>query len=756
MHLKSLFSFGITVSLLASTVAFAQGSAAAQAPSASPTSCQSWESLGPIVDGALDNQVNALAVRGTDVFVGGKFLGAGDNPDANYIARWDGKAWQALGKGLNGEVTAIAVTDSDLYVGGRFTDAGGNPDADGVARWDGQQWQALGKGVKGFVSTIAVSGTQVYVGGNFEVLGSTPQRTFAAAWDGRAWRLFGQDLDGNVNAIAVSTEGVYLGGYFKKAGGLTVNHIARWDGAKWHALGDGLDAHVSALLVDGRNLYVGGRFTKSGEQVLNYIALWDGAQWKPMGAGLSGEVEQLARDQNSVYAAGRFAGRDPRTGGLTFDQPAIVVWNGRQWRPLTKEPTAVLLSANKMNVCCSAVLGMVRALVAAQGSLFAGGVFTNLGGNAKTDYLARWDGRRWQNLGESKKGPIDGQVFAVAADDKNIYIAGQFTNGGGLAQGNHIIRWDGSKWQPLGRGTNDSVHTAVMSGKTLLVGGRFKTASGTRTGGTAVWNGTRWQSLVGDLDVVSVVTVDSLGNLYASGLTGTRARVSQAPTAASAATPTAAEDRIRYLSGGAAIRAILPAQGQLFVAGETEKIYVVEDLALESSEFLGVTINGVLSVRNIRTSQGFERIFFDDWQEIVWKGYIITDIYDLESDGKERIFAAVSYVEGGETKYRVLQHTLGSGELQPISPELNGTPIDLAFLPNGRLVVAGYFTQIGNDSTLRYIAQWDGKQWQPLGNGLNSAVLAVGIAGNRLVIGGDFTNAGSDPTADRVATCILQ
>ncbi|MCS6772761.1 MAG: hypothetical protein NZ693_01460, partial [Thermoflexales bacterium] len=73
MHLKSLFSFGITVSLLASTVAFAQGSAAAQAPSASPTSCQSWESLGPIVDGALDNQVNALAARGTDVFVGGKF-----------------------------------------------------------------------------------------------------------------------------------------------------------------------------------------------------------------------------------------------------------------------------------------------------------------------------------------------------------------------------------------------------------------------------------------------------------------------------------------------------------------------------------------------------------------------------------------------------------------------------------------------------------------------------------------------------------
>jgi len=35
---------------------------------------------------------------------------------------------------VNGTVNAIAVSGTDLYVGGWFTDAGGNPNADGIGR----------------------------------------------------------------------------------------------------------------------------------------------------------------------------------------------------------------------------------------------------------------------------------------------------------------------------------------------------------------------------------------------------------------------------------------------------------------------------------------------------------------------------------------------------------------------------------------------------------------------------------------------
>src|SRR5262249_16258885 len=39
--------------------------------------------------------------------------------------KWDGSAWSALGSGLNGSVSALALSGSDLYVGGAFTKAGG-------------------------------------------------------------------------------------------------------------------------------------------------------------------------------------------------------------------------------------------------------------------------------------------------------------------------------------------------------------------------------------------------------------------------------------------------------------------------------------------------------------------------------------------------------------------------------------------------------------------------------------------------------
>jgi hypothetical protein len=42
------------------------------------------------------------------------------------VAEWDGSAWSALGSGLDFWVNALAVSGSDLYVGGYFTTAGGS------------------------------------------------------------------------------------------------------------------------------------------------------------------------------------------------------------------------------------------------------------------------------------------------------------------------------------------------------------------------------------------------------------------------------------------------------------------------------------------------------------------------------------------------------------------------------------------------------------------------------------------------------
>ncbi|MDW8145463.1 MAG: hypothetical protein RMJ48_04040 [Roseiflexaceae bacterium] len=91
--------------------------------------------------GGLNSTVLALAVSGSDVYVGGKFTNAGGVPNTSRIARWDGAQWRPLGGGVNGSVSALAVSGGQVYVGGAFTDAGGNVNADYIARWDGAQWR---------------------------------------------------------------------------------------------------------------------------------------------------------------------------------------------------------------------------------------------------------------------------------------------------------------------------------------------------------------------------------------------------------------------------------------------------------------------------------------------------------------------------------------------------------------------------------------------------------------------------------------
>jgi hypothetical protein len=74
--------------------------------------------------GTLYTYVFALAVSGSDLYAGGIFTTAGYN-SANYIAKWDGTNWSALGSGMDGTSLSLAVHGSDLYAAGHFTIAGG-------------------------------------------------------------------------------------------------------------------------------------------------------------------------------------------------------------------------------------------------------------------------------------------------------------------------------------------------------------------------------------------------------------------------------------------------------------------------------------------------------------------------------------------------------------------------------------------------------------------------------------------------------
>jgi len=251
--------------------------------------------------------VNALAVSGTNLYVGGYFRTAGGSPATN-IARWNGSTWSALGSGLNGAVYALAVSGTNLYVGGYFTIAGGSP-ADYIAKWDGSTWSGLGSQLTGYVYALAVAGTDLYVGGQFTVAGGSAAN-YIAKWNGSTWSALGTGLNGTfypqVVALAASGTDLYVGGYFTAAGGSPATNIARWNGSTWSALGSGLDGSVSALAFLGTDLYVGGQFTVAGGSAATNIAKWDGSAWSALGSGCDNAVRALAVSGGDLYVGGNF------------------------------------------------------------------------------------------------------------------------------------------------------------------------------------------------------------------------------------------------------------------------------------------------------------------------------------------------------------------------------------------------------------------------------------------------------------------
>jgi hypothetical protein len=300
-----------------------------------------WSALANGVNAA----VHALALDSSGgLYAGGDFTAAGQAA-VNYIARWDGATWSALGEGMGSEdaipqVRALAVDgQGNLYAGGNFTIAGGMA-ANYIARWDGSVWSALGRGMDDQVTELAVDPQgNLYAAGWFKRAGDV-EANGIARWDGSSWSALGSGTN-QVEAIAIGQEGdLYAAGMFFIPSDSSANayYIARWDGSTWSPLGSGVDNSIHALAVDPEgNLYAAGDFTNAGETAARRIASWDGTTWSPLGSGIgvdndSSSIATLVVDSwGNLYVGGQFtqAGNKPsaflakwcvelKTGGCAF------------------------------------------------------------------------------------------------------------------------------------------------------------------------------------------------------------------------------------------------------------------------------------------------------------------------------------------------------------------------------------------------------------------------------------------------------
>ena len=291
-----------------------------------------------------DATVTATAVDGQgNLYVGGVFTTIG-NTTAHCIAKWDGREWSTLGRGMDYAVQAFAFgADGSVYASGAFIWASNNNGAvvtsPGIAKWDGEQWSDVGGGVSEglfggyfFVHALAVWGTDLYAGGFFAGMGGVTAR-YIARWDGNSWSPVGSGMDDIVYELTTFSGNLIAGGSFLYAGGTQTRYVARWNGSSWSALAGGLNYGVNGLAVSGTNLYVGGNFSgafNAGDVLIpiNYVARWDGSSWSAVGSGMNNTVMSVAVAGNTLFAGGIFT----TAGGVPANR--IARWDGASWSAL--------------------------------------------------------------------------------------------------------------------------------------------------------------------------------------------------------------------------------------------------------------------------------------------------------------------------------------------------------------------------------------------------------------------------------------
>lgn len=587
----------------------------------------SWSALGSGFIGP-SAEVDALAVTSSGtVYAGGRFLKAWGNP-ASYLAKWNGNSWSSVGGGVDSGVNAMAVSGRKLYVGGYFKTAGGKT-VNALAVWDETKgsWAGVGHGVDGYIYALAMSGSTLYAGGHFTKAGGVVTNNLAK-WNGSTWSALGGGVsaapyDTSVNAIAVNGNDLYVAGFFTQAGSLPANDFARWNGSAWSApsisfdlgsndwlsvnavasigstvyvagnfafsainpdhtpvvaqnivgwnpatgywsnVGDVNGNTLTALAVGGK-LFVGGGFTLAGSVNTGGIAAWDGAQWSAFGTNVSqsvdGPITALAVDGSDVYVGGRF----DRAGTVTVHN--LARWNRatNTWSDVGGGVT--LTPCEDCNVA-------VNTLAVSNGKIYVGGTFDHAGavpvhnlaawdgsnwsalgapalntvhalaldaaGNlyvGASYALEKWDGANWTELGEAGgTWALPGVIYAIAIDGSEVYVSGFFTgigNGTTGTQSASVARWDSANgWSGLGSGLMMDDGLGIpgtglalgVQGGNVYVGGNFVQAEGTPVTNIARWDGNSWSALGDGIASSSVQpyvkAIAFVGsNLFAAGI----------------------------------------------------------------------------------------------------------------------------------------------------------------------------------------------------------------------------------------------
>jgi hypothetical protein len=395
-----------------------------------------------------------------NLYAGGTFTSASGVSGTSKIAKWDGASWTALGKGVSASTNGVFAVGVDtaanpdvVYVGGDITQVKKADNTTVAVNWTAKfdstnDWSALATASgNGVVSTsdpddaveeIALSGQTAYLAGRFDgVTGDgTPQDNFAKFSSGTLSEVASSsETNYYVNGLTIDGSGnPILAGQFTgvtDAGGQeTFRRVAKWDVAssRWVGFGTGpsgpFNNIAAAVAADGSDVFVGGNFTKvqnnnADVAATNGLAMWDdsASSWVSIGSVGGTVVEELRVISHTVngqpvkylYAGGTFNSiggvRAINIARMNLATPGV-------WEPLTVG-------------CENGVNDAVRSIIdAGGGAVYVAGRFTNAGGVAAADRIAKFTPGAAQACGGSVllSSPTDFKIARV--DDAKKKVAG--------------------------------------------------------------------------------------------------------------------------------------------------------------------------------------------------------------------------------------------------------------------------------------------------------------------------------------------
>jgi len=297
-----------------------------------------WSAIGT---GAVGGNVYAIAQGLNGIYyIGGDFTSFGGVANTRAIVQYNPVTATISAMGTGGTTAGDTVNDiqiapnGDVWIIGALTNVGGVAAADYVARWDGSAWN--GVGVPTAIPVLAAPLQSCFdLNGNFYY--PTWTNTTIRKWDavGLAWSTIGNITVGTGarSIIRAPSGNLTAGGSIAIISAVAVTSAANYNVSTgvWTAVA-GTAASPILAIVYGANgmLYAG--LTAMSDSVLG---MNNGTQWVKLGnlnlGGGAGSAAGIAAQVNGpgIYVTGDFT----TTNGVTLPD-SVALWTGGAFVPL--------------------------------------------------------------------------------------------------------------------------------------------------------------------------------------------------------------------------------------------------------------------------------------------------------------------------------------------------------------------------------------------------------------------------------------